>query len=105
MPFDLAGVRIKTDRTVGVQIIAGAILAVPIRSWIADTPNDRVAGRIIGAGHPGRSAAGRRGIVAILPCLDAWLALGRDRVGTPGFLLRLEIGRGDPAANAVFGAG
>src|SRR5262249_38822408 len=105
VPLDLAGVGVERDRAVGIEVVAGTILGVPIRTRVADAPDDRVGRRIVGAGDPGRTAAVGGRPVVILPGIAAGLALQRDRVGAPDLLHRREVGGGEPAANAVFGAG
>src|SRR5258708_26670916 len=44
-------------------------------------------------------------LLAVLPGLVAGFARARDRVGAPGRLAGVEIGRLDEAANAEFAAG
>src|SRR6185437_11025927 len=105
VPLDLAGVGVERQRRIRVEVVAGAEGVVPIRARIADAPVDRVAAWLVGAGDPGRAAAGDFRVVVALPGLDAGLALAGDGVGAPDLLLGVEVGCRDPAADAVFGAG
>jgi len=42
IPAQLAGVRIESNERAGVEIVAGANVAIPIRTGIADTPIDEL---------------------------------------------------------------
>ncbi len=105
VPLDLAGRGIERQRAVGVKVVARPIFIIPVRSGIADAPDDGVGCGIVGAGHPGRTAAGRSRVVAVFPGFAAGLALARDRVGAPDLLLGRQISCGDPATDAVLCAG
>src|SRR4029077_1086407 len=100
-----AGIGIERQRAVGIEVVAGPIGVVPVRTGIADAPDQGVGRGIIAAGHPGRTTACRRSVLGILPGVAAGLALVGNGVSAPDFLLGVEIGRRDPAADAVFGAG
>ena len=50
IPFQLAGLRIQRHDRIGVEVVALAIVAVVIRTGIADRPVHRVELRIVGAG-------------------------------------------------------
>src|SRR6185437_11052937 len=100
MPLDLAGVGIESQRAVGIEVVAGTVGVVPVRSRVADTPDQGVGRGIIAAGHPGRAAAAGSSVLRVLPSVAAGLALARDGVGAPDLLLGIEIGRRDPAADA-----
>src|SRR5215216_2688032 len=101
VPLDLAGRGVKGQRAVGVKVVAWPIFIIPVRSRVAGAPDDGVGCGIVGAGYPSRSAAGGGSVVAVFPGIAAGLALARDCLGAPDLLLGREIGRGDPATNAV----
>ena len=57
VPLQLAGRGIERQHGIGIQIVALALVAVEIRTGIADGPEQRVGFGIVGAGEPGRRAA------------------------------------------------
>ena len=105
MPFDLSSVGIERERTVGIEIVTGPILVVPVWAWIADAPDDGIGRRIVAARDPCRTAAAGRGVVVVLPGVVTGLALARNREGAPYFFLGREIGRREPAADSILCAG
>src|SRR6185312_12137155 len=105
VPLDLAGIGVERQRAVGIEVVAGPIFIIPVRAGVADAPDESVGCRIVASRHPCRTAAARGSVLVVLPGFAAGLALAGDRVGAPDFLLGLEIGRRDPATDAVFRAG
>ena len=104
VPLDLARIDVHRERAVGVEVVAGPVLVVPVRAGVADAPDQGVGLRVVAACDPGRAAA-VRGRALVLPGLRAGLAGRGDGVGAPDFLVGVEVGRRDPAADAVLGAG
>src|SRR5262249_23543157 len=92
-PFDLAVGRAERQHARGPFVVARAIFRVPIRASVADALIEGVGFRIVGRGLPHRSAAVLPAILAVLPGLVAGLASARDRVGAPGRLAGVEVGR------------
>src|SRR5262249_49426947 len=101
----LAGIVVERDYAVGVEVVAGAEFGVEIGSRIARAPVLHVELGIVRAGRPDRAAAAVPGVVAVLPGLVAGLTLGRNGVELPLLLARSQVGRGNEAADAIFGTG
>ena len=104
-PPDLPGVRVHRQGAVGVEVVARAILRVPVRARVAGAPVQRVGGRVVAAGHPGRAAARRGRVLGAAPRLHLRIGLARDRVRPPDLLLRRQVRRREPAADAELAAG
>ncbi|KTT77390.1 hypothetical protein SA6_12180, partial [Staphylococcus epidermidis] len=67
VPLDLAGVGVEAERGVGVGVVTGPVFIVPVRSGIADAPDDGVGRGVVASGDPGRTTAARLGVLVILP--------------------------------------
>src|SRR2546428_7146815 len=81
IPVHLAAVGIPGDQAVGVEIVAGAVVGVGPRHWVAGAPQQLVCAGIVGARHPHGAAAGLPGVILVLPRLAARLARrGNDEV-------------------------
>src|SRR5262249_47315993 len=104
-PFDLAVARRKREYACRPFVVARSIFGIPIRAGIADALIERVAFRVVGRRLPDRGAAVAPALLAVLPGLVAGLAGTRNRVGAPDLLPGIEVGRVDPAADAIFAAG
>ncbi len=102
MPLELSGVGVERDHRVGVEVVAGPEIGIPVRTGIADTPVGQVERRIVGGRHPRRSAAGLPGVAA--PGFVAGLAGSGNGVEAPHFLSRARIEGRDEAADAVLAA-
>ena len=101
VPDHLAGLGLKRQHGVGVEIVALAIERIP-RRRIAGAPVDQIKVGIIGTGDPGRAAALFPGIAG--PGLGAGLALFGNRIGAPERFTGLRIEPFEIAADAVFRA-
>src|SRR5436309_10135523 len=64
VPLQDAAVRVECDCGIGVQVVAGTNVTVPIRRRIANAPDDQVLRGVVGAGNP-------RWPSAPLPCIAA----------------------------------
>src|SRR2546426_10854897 len=53
MPLELPRIGVDRDCRIRVQVVALAIVAVPVRRGIACAPDDQVELGIVGTGHPG----------------------------------------------------
>src|SRR5262249_17824660 len=104
-PRDLAGRRVEGDRARGVEIVAGPVAGVIARRRIARAPVGQIRGGVVGGGPKKGAAAGRPGVVLVLPGFAAGLAGGRDRVGLPAHLSGPGIERRDPVAHALIASG
>ena len=104
VPFQLAGVGVEGDHRVGIQVVAGAIVAVPAGIGIAGSPICQVELGIVRAGHPNRAAA-------VLPRLagpglgDRIVGGHRRRVKAPDFFPGLDVVGADPAVGALLVGG
>mgnify|MGYP003343357300 CR=1 FL=1 len=99
-PLLLARVGIERDRTRGPQVVARAILGIPVRTRVARAPVHRVQLGIESAEAPRRTAAGLPRVVIVLPGLEARLTRIRNRVGAPHLLAGRRVKRGEPTARA-----
>src|SRR5215469_4204959 len=97
----LAGIGIKRQRGVGIEIVAGPHLTIEVRPWISDRPVENIACRIIGAGDPGGPAPVLVGFAA--PAVRTRLAGCGYGVGLPNLLAGIGIAGGDVAAYPIFG--
>ena len=68
VPLQLAGVGVERDDRVGIEVVAGPLIGIPVGPRIADAPVGQVQRRIVRTGDPDRAAA-------VLP-----------RVALPGFV-------------------
>src|SRR6516165_4385297 len=79
--FHLAGIGIKSQRGVGIEIVARPHATIEVRSWISDRPVENVARRIVGPSDPGGPTSVLVGFAA--PGVRPRLAGRRYRVGLP----------------------
>src|ERR1700733_3475734 len=100
--LDLAGVGIEPAHGTAVEIVAGVIGAGP-RRGVAGAPVNRPGVVVVGAGHPGGSAAGFPVVAA--PGVMAGLAFARNSKSPPQLLAVIGVERNNIAANAEFAAG
>src|SRR5262245_25229366 len=103
MPDHFAGLGPNSDDRIRVEVVAFPVDRIP-RRRIADAPEYEVELGIIGAGDPGRAAAGLPGLLVGGPGLGALLTAFGDRIGAPQRLAGLRIEALEIAAYAVFGA-
>ena len=107
MPLQPAVVRVQRDDRVGVEVVAGPLLVVPVGSGVADAPIRQVQRGIVRAGHPDRTAAvlprfriaerRRRGRTR-LPRITARFVRRGNRVEAPCFPAAPRVeGRNEPA--------
>ncbi len=78
--LDLAGIGIKRERRIRIEIVAGPLVRDP-RPWIPGAPISRVCCRVIDPGNPRRSAAPFVGLS--LPGVATRLVWRRHGVGFP----------------------
>jgi hypothetical protein len=52
VPFRLAGIGVERGHAAGIEVVAGAHIAVHVGAGIAGALVDQVQCRIVGAGHP-----------------------------------------------------
>ena len=102
MPLELTGVGVERDDRFAVEVVAGAAIAVPVGTRIADAPVGQIEIGIVGAGHPDRAAAGLPRIAG--PRLVSALARTGNGVEAPGLLAGAGVERGDKPADAEFAA-
>src|ERR1700689_2896138 len=100
--LDLTAVGIEPDHGAGVEIVTGMSSTRP-GCGVADAPIDGLEVLVVGAGHPGGSAAGFPVVAG--PRVMAGLTLARDGEGPPQFLAVIGVERDDVAAHAEFTAG
>src|SRR5258707_7700595 len=98
MPAQCAGTAVERYQRAGVKIVAGAVIAIPIRSRISDAPVDQVQLRIVRSRYPRRSAAGFPGIAR--PAFVTRLTRSRDGIETPSAFSGLGVVSIDEATNA-----
>ena len=103
VPLHLARIRVQGQHRVGVQVVALAHVAVPVRRGVARRPVEQVGLRVVRAGHPGRGAAVLPGVAR--PGFRPGLAGLRDGVAPPFARARLDVVGVDVAADAVLAAG
>ena len=101
VPLQLAGVGVERDHRVGVEVVAGPLVADP-RPRVAGAPVGQVELRIVRSGDPDRGAAGAPGLAR--PGLAPRLARLRNRVGAPHLLAGVGIERGHEPADAPLAA-
>ena len=81
VPAQLAGGRIKGNERTAVQVVAGAIVAVPVRGRIAGAPVEQVQLRVVRPAQPRGSPARLPAVAA--PRVVPLLAGSRHRVEPP----------------------
>src|SRR5690348_5740945 len=99
IPLELPRVAIQRDQRIGVEIVTGACVTVPIRAGVAGAPEDRVLIGIIRASHPGGGGPSLRGIAC--PGFDPGLAGGRHGPESPSPFAGLRVVGVDETADAV----
>src|SRR5204862_752701 len=88
------------------EVVALARVAVVVGPGVAGAEEDEVLLRIVGAGHPDRSAAALPRVAAGRPTAAADRIVGRrDRVEAPRPLAGLRVVGVDEAADPELGAG
>src|SRR5438445_9464424 len=111
MPLQLSGIGVESQHAARVEIVAGAYVAVHVRSGISGAPVDQVQFRIVGAGDPSGSAAARPGVAA--PGFPSGIVRSGDGVEAPeafsgGDVVSVnetahaELSAGDPDDDLVF---
>ena len=103
VPFELAGIGVERDHAIAIEVVAGAMVAIPIGTGIADAPVGEIEIGIVGARDPDGGAAGLPGIAG--PGFVAGFARAGDGVEAPGFLAGRGVVGGDETADAVLAAG
>src|SRR5205814_7674027 len=101
----LAGTCVERDNGDAVQIVATAFVAVPVWSWISNTPIGEIQIRIVGTRDPNRGAAMLPRVSVRRPGLVSGFTGPRNGVEAPNFLPGFGIVGGEKAADAVFAAG
>ena len=101
MPLERAGVRVECDHRVGVQVVAGALIGVPVRTRIADAPVGEIEFRVVRPGDPHRATAVFPGVAG--PGIVPGLAGSWNRVEAPRFFSRFRVEGRDEAADAELG--
>src|SRR4029077_12977352 len=113
VPLQFSRVRVERDDRIGVEVVAGPLLAVVIRADVADAPVRQIQLRSGGAGQPNRSAAvfPRVGIAkafalrrTALPRVRSLFAWRRNRVEAPRLFSCRHVIRGNESADAVLAA-
>src|SRR6516164_6415300 len=99
--FQLAGIGIKSQRGVGIEIVARPHVTIEVRPWIPDWPVENIAGRIVGPSDPGGPTPILVGFSA--PAVRPRLAGRRYRVGLPNLLAGIGIAGGDVPSYPIFG--
>ena len=102
VPFELSRAGVERDDAVRVQVVAGAAVAVPIRSGISGAPVDEIEIGIVGAGDPCRRGAPLPAVA--LPGLVPLLARPGNSPESPCAIARLRVVRIEKPAHAVFTA-
>ncbi len=102
MPLERAGVGVESEDGVGIEVVPGPLVWIPVRPWIPSPPVRQIEGRIVGAGHPDRAPARLPGVS--LPRVVAGLAGSGNGVKAPDFLAGARIMRSHEAADAELAA-
>ena len=103
IPFQLAGIGVERDDAIAIEVVAAAVVAIPIGTGVADAPVSEIELGIVGAGDPHGGAASLPGIAG--PGFVAGLARAGDGVEAPGFLAGGGVEGGDETADAELAAG
>src|SRR5438067_625638 len=98
MPAQLAGVAVQRDYGARIEIVAFTSVAVVIGAGVAGSPIHQVELGIVGAGDPGRRAAGLPALAR--PGFVPRLARTGDSPETPHVLAGLCVVRVEESANA-----
>ena len=101
--FSLPVSEIQREQRAGIEVVAGADVAVVVRTRIARAPVEQVQLRIVGAGQPRRRAAVLPRVAA--PRVRARLTRRRHGPEAPRALAGLRVVGIEESANAAFGAG
>src|SRR2546426_4689164 len=102
MPLELPRIGVDRDCRIRVQVVALAIVAVPVRRGIACAPDDQVELGIVGTGHPGWRAT----VLPFVggPGLISLLAGSGNCPKTPAALSGLDVIRVEESADSIFTA-
>ncbi len=103
VPLHLAGRRIEREHRIGIEVVAGTVVGIPVRRRIAGGPVEKIELGIERAGQPRRAAAGLPA-VALAPRLGPGLTRRRNRVRAPHQLSGLRVVGIDEAADTGLGA-
>ena len=103
VPLQLPGVGVERHNRIGVEIVSGANVGVPVGARVADPPIGEIELGVVGAGEPNGASPRLPGIV--FPGLMAGLAGAGDGVELPDLLARLRVVSRQETANAEFAAG
>src|ERR1700679_3787912 len=89
MPAELSARQIQGEQRAGIQVVALASVAVPVRSGIAHAPEENASLRVEGSRSPGGAAAGLPAVVC--PGLIAGFTRCRHGIEAPGTLAGLRV--------------
>jgi hypothetical protein len=103
MPLQFSRVRIQRDDAVAVEVVAFAIVAVPIGPGITDAPIRQIQFGIVRTGQPDRGASGFPRVP--LPRFEAGFAGSGHEIEAPRFVAGGDVKRGEESTDAVFSAG
>src|SRR5262249_11890211 len=104
MPTHFPGINVERDKTVRIEVVARALVAVPIRAGIADAPIQEPEFGIVGTGHPRRAAAVLRAFAT--PSLVGDFVFGtRNGPETPDLRTGLGVVRIEKPADPRLAAG
>src|SRR5206468_10711950 len=101
------------DDRIGVEIVAGPLIRVPIRTGIANAPIGQIEGGIVRACDPDRSAAMLPGLGIAerfgglrtrLPGFEPGLTRSRNRIEAPDLAASSRVIRSHEPANAELAA-
>src|SRR5437867_31063 len=105
MPLQLARVRVKRNDGTGVEIVAGAIVAIPVGPRVSNSPVRQVEVGIVRSCDPDGSTTVLPGIAVGRPGFVARFAGAGDRIEAPRFFSGLCIIGRDEATDTKFTAG
>ncbi len=103
IPLEFPGIRVEGDGRIRVQVIAGSLFRVPVRTGISGAPIGQVEIGIVGTGNPDGSAA--MFPIATSPTFVAGFPWLGDRIKAPGFFSGASFEGGDKAANPELTSG
>src|SRR4029077_6499832 len=103
IPFELAGVGIQGEDTIGIEVVAGTRCSVEIGGGIAGAPVDGIEFWIVGARHPSGAAPAQVHFAG--PTGRAGLAGAGNSPKTPSELAGFRAECGNEAAHAIVAAG
>src|SRR5438876_11816375 len=104
MPLQFAGVGVQCDDGAAIEIVACAIVAIAVGTWISDAPVSQIEVGIIRARHPYGSASVLPCFVICRPRLVTGFAGTGNRIEPPGFFSGLCVVCGDEPTNPIFTA-